>query len=416
MIGQKFISNKTKEEIIVLEKDTSKSGYYVVQFVESSEIRSLQKSHIIRGKFKSTQKIIGRRNTSTHGYTLEIVGYRNCNDIDVKIIETGEVKCNTYLSMFNKGTINPIHISRKYLKEDYIDKKFTNSIGLEFIILEWNKNDDILIEFTLDGFQKRATIRDIIKGHVRNDNYTPDLYRAKLRRLGQEKINSQGLKMKIVEYNHAQDIIVEFEDGYKVKTICTSFDKGVVKNPNYNLSYHKENERLGEYFYFEKYSMGGKILKYKNCDDVLFEWDDKTLSQTRYGMLKRKKLLHPKSMYKYKESFFVYSFYNNKNEIVYIGQTTDLWTRLRHHFFVASNIEKLHPDFKKHISYIKYYKCSDYEEMMSLEYNLITEFNPIYNTKCRKPKVINFTTKTFKDCEWIVYDDFEIIKQKFNNK
>lgn len=271
MIGQKFISNRTKEEIIVLGKDENKGGHYLVQFLESGEIRSLTKSHITRGAFKSTINNIGKTNISTHGYTLEIVGYRNCNDIDVKIIETGEIRYNTYMTMFNKGTINPIHVSRKYLKEDYIDKVFKNSIGLEFIIVEWDKNDNILVEFKIDGFQKRATIDDIVKGHVRNDNYNPDLYRAKLKRLGQEKINNQGLKMKIIKYNKANDILVEFEDGYRVKTMCTSFDKGGIVNPNYRQPKNLYKEREGLVFYIKRIGMSGKIIQYNRGKDILFE-------------------------------------------------------------------------------------------------------------------------------------------------
>lgn len=138
--------------------------------------------------------------------------------------------------------------------------------------------------------------------------------------------------------------------------------------------------------------------------------------KTTYSKILKGTIYHPKSMYKYNQSFFVYVFYSENRKIMYVGQTLDLWKRMRCHFWSTSNIEKNHPNFKNTISRAEYCTCSDYEEMISLEYNLITEFNPIYNTEYKKPRVTNFTTKTFKDCEWIVYDDFEIIKQKFNNK
>ena len=37
-------------------------------------------------------------------------------------------------------------------------------------------------------------------------------------RTGEEIKNNQGLKMKIIVYNGSDDILVKFEDGYKVKT------------------------------------------------------------------------------------------------------------------------------------------------------------------------------------------------------
>lgn len=412
IIGKKFTSNRTKEEIIVLEKDNNKGGHYLVKFTNKNEIRSLTKSLIVKGKFKSKSEIIGKRTTSTHGYTLEIIGYRCCTDIDVKIIETGEIRYNTYMSMFNKGTINPTHISTKYFKKDYINKTFKNSIGLEFIIIDWEKNSSITVEFVIDKFQKKVSIGEILSGHVRHDNYNPDLHKAKVKRLGQEKINKQGLRMKIVEYNNANDIIIEFEDGYKTKTTCFSFDTCVVSNPNYNKSNHKGKSRECEYFYFDYYNLGGKIIKYIDCDNIVFQWDDGCISNTRYSALKRNKVNHPHSMYKYNESFFVYLFFNEKEEIVYVGQTIDMWTRMRHHFLTTSNIGKFHPDYKEHISYVKYCECSSYDEMLSLEYNLIKELNPLYNNNCRKPKVPSFTKKRFKDCEWVLYNKFDDIKNK----
>lgn len=51
--------------------------------------------------------------------------------------------------------------------------------------------------------------------------------------LYEEKYNNQGCLMKIVEYNKASDIIVEFQDEYKakVKTSYGNFKLGSVRNP-----------------------------------------------------------------------------------------------------------------------------------------------------------------------------------------
>lgn len=51
----------------------------------------------------------------------------------------------------------------------------------------------------------------------------------------EEKINNQGCLMKIIEYNNASDIVVEFQDDYKAKvhSIYQHFANGSVKNPYY---------------------------------------------------------------------------------------------------------------------------------------------------------------------------------------
>jgi len=54
-------------------------------------------------------------------------------------------------------------------------------------------------------------------------------------RLGEEGVNKQGCKMKIVEYIDAVNIVVEFQDEYRgrVHTQYTNFKRGNVKNPYY---------------------------------------------------------------------------------------------------------------------------------------------------------------------------------------
>lgn len=52
-------------------------------------------------------------------------------------------------------------------------------------------------------------------------------------RLGEEKLNNQGCLMKIVEYNKCDDIVVEFQDKYKcrIRTRYSHFSDGGVINP-----------------------------------------------------------------------------------------------------------------------------------------------------------------------------------------
>lgn len=54
-----------------------------------------------------------------------------------------------------------------------------------------------------------------------------------INRLGEEKLNNQDCLMKIIEYNNANDIVVEFQDEYmtKIHTNYQAFSNGSVKNP-----------------------------------------------------------------------------------------------------------------------------------------------------------------------------------------
>lgn len=57
--------------------------------------------------------------------------------------------------------------------------------------------------------------------------------KRKQHRINEEKLNNQGFLMKIINYNNANDIMVEFQDKYKgkVHTNYANFSKGLVKNP-----------------------------------------------------------------------------------------------------------------------------------------------------------------------------------------
>ena len=77
----------------------------------------------------------------------------------------------------------------------------------------------------------------------------------KIDRLNKTNLNNQGCLMKIVEYNKANDIIVEFQDCYKTKvhTRYTHFLSGDIKNPyfpdvlNIGISGNKYNRKGKEY-------------------------------------------------------------------------------------------------------------------------------------------------------------------------
>jgi hypothetical protein len=57
----------------------------------------------------------------------------------------------------------------------------------------------------------------------------------KERRVGEISYNSYQSKMKIIEYNSSEDITIEFENGWKTKSIYSLFKKGAIKSP-YDIS------------------------------------------------------------------------------------------------------------------------------------------------------------------------------------
>ena len=71
----------------------------------------------------------------------------------------------------------------------------------------------------------------------------------KKKRLGEERYNNKGCKMKIIEYNNACNIIVEFQDEYKAKVHSSyqMFKKGIISNPYYPNVYGVGYVGVGKY-------------------------------------------------------------------------------------------------------------------------------------------------------------------------
>lgn len=113
-------------------------------------------------------------------------------------------------------------------------------------------------------------------------------------KIGQINMSNDGTLMKIIEYNGAGDVLVEFQDSlaYKVKVHYSNFKKGTVTNPgnrimygrgyvgqgNYTITKNKKATKAGDAWrrmfdrcYSEKYL--AKDITYLGCE-VCEEWYD----------------------------------------------------------------------------------------------------------------------------------------------
>lgn len=105
-------------------------------------------------------------------------------------------------------------------------------------------------------------------------------------RLGEEIINKQGLKMKIIKYTKYIDIDVEFEDGYVSKhKQYGAFKIGGIDNPNYYCANGKLRYRLGEEF-TTLLGRNVKIIKYIDSNNITVLIDNNIEIETSYRRFK----------------------------------------------------------------------------------------------------------------------------------
>jgi len=95
-------------------------------------------------------------------------------------------------------------------------------------------------------------------------------------RIGEERLNNKGFKMKIIKYINVNNIDVEFENGFIRKNLSYSdFKRGALDHVDYS-------KRIGE----ERYNFyGSKIVvtDYKNSDIVHIKFDNGYASITTWG-------------------------------------------------------------------------------------------------------------------------------------
>lgn len=100
-------------------------------------------------------------------------------------------------------------------------------------------------------------------------------------RQNKSNYNFQGCLMKIVEYNNANDIFVEFQDEYKaiVHSAYREFEKGRIKNPYFPEVYGKG--MVGNKYKTRKYN--SELKEYKIWHSMLQRcYDEKTKERHQY--------------------------------------------------------------------------------------------------------------------------------------
>lgn len=102
-----------------------------------------------------------------------------------------------------------------------------NKWGDTMKIVEYIDANNIVVEFQ-DEYKEKKKSR--YSHFINGDIINPHILSC---RIGKENINHHGYKMKIVEYNDSNNVIVEFQDEHKarVHTTYQHFGFGDVKNP-----------------------------------------------------------------------------------------------------------------------------------------------------------------------------------------
>lgn len=116
-------------------------------------------------------------------------------------------------------------MSRKM--NERIGETRANSKGELMTIIEYRNSSDIDIQFQNGCVAEHKHYSAFCKGLISNPI---DAITRKKDRIGQKKYNHSGQMMTIVQYDDAQHIVVEFENGYRANTSYSNFVKGLISD------------------------------------------------------------------------------------------------------------------------------------------------------------------------------------------
>lgn len=144
-------------------------------------------------------------------------------------------------------------MNKNFKGYDRIGQSKINRQDCKMTIVEYKNSNKIVVEFDDENKTRvNTTYYGFSHGEVRNPNLK-DCRRIKYEKqfLEKENYNTQGCLMKIIEYNGKGDVVVEFQDKYKIRKHCDlkEFKLGHVMNP-----YYKSVFGIGYY--------GGEIPKH----------------------------------------------------------------------------------------------------------------------------------------------------------
>ena len=247
-----------------------------VQFEDGTIVKNREYAKFKIGQIRNLNVHIGETNVSKKGQKMTIIGWSNCNHIDIKFEDGTIVKDKTYQQFKNGQITNPNFIAR--VGEEKISKT-----GEKMTIIAYRGTYDIDVQFEDGTIISNRLYSEFKKDRIKNPNF------YKNSKIGEETFNKQGLKMKIIDCESSANITVQFEDGTIVgNRTYYGFKRGTIEHPNFLF-----NNRSG----MEIVANNGqkiRIIEYRKAEDIDIQFEDGTILKNRkFKEFKKGKILNP---------------------------------------------------------------------------------------------------------------------------
>ena len=166
-----------------------------------------------------------------------------------------------------------------YAKERLGEKTYSKSAKQNMTIIEYNSSTNIVVQFENGDIRRGVTYKSFCMGQICLPQQT--INGQKQTRLGEQRTMNNGMLAKIIKYNSAVNIDVEFEDGVVVKEKQYScFIRGKISHPNKPQSYPRYNvrARFREQRIGEQRTMNNghqaTITEYETSNNITIQFDN----------------------------------------------------------------------------------------------------------------------------------------------
>ena len=265
----------------------------------------------------------GELNKAKNGLLMQIIEYRNANDIDIKF-EDGVVVEHTYYKSFKEGCIKHPNIRQRRNKSKKVkdfrlgEQKLSNE-GFLLTITDYVDANNITVQFEDGTVISNAKYKSFREGIIQHPN-------VGLKHIGETAITIDGDSIVIVEYRSHNDIDVKFNDGSIVRhKSYYQFRCGNIKHP----SLGRQNRR--DWVNNQSFATNGlkmTVMESNKNGKLNIQFEDGTVVLARYQEFLKGLVGHPKitcwgrgNLYNFNLNGFAYKL-KDRQDVFYFCECT----------------------------------------------------------------------------------------------
>lgn len=240
---------------------------------------------------------VGDKRKNTYGLEYEVTAYRSANDFDIRFLIDGTEVQHINSKNYYRGAVGHPVYNRQYFEQKTAEKerlhmKKRMNNGLLAEIIRYHARNDITVRFE-DGVEKDTTFGQFLKGTVSHpdlDSYKIQTRKDAQKRIGEEKLNTDGHMMKIICYTDSGDIDIERDDGLIAEhRSYQNFQRG-------SISFCRHHNCVGERYQANN-GLWMEIIASEDKNNhsyvtVRFE-DGVVISHRAYDTVKKGEVSHP---------------------------------------------------------------------------------------------------------------------------